>query len=102
MELAHVDEGYRGEEPAREAAAQGIELEVVKHSQAKRGFVLLPRRRVVERSLLCLERALSQAGPRLLNGFLQLWQEFTSLPSPASCSPASSLSLAREKVKNTL
>jgi transposase len=50
VEVAYVDEGYTGEEPARAAAAQGIELEVVKHREAKRGFVLLPKRWVVERS----------------------------------------------------
>jgi transposase len=50
VELAYVDQGYTGE-AAREAAAKhGIQLEVVKHTQAKRGFVLLPRRWVVERS----------------------------------------------------
>lgn len=50
VELAYVDQGYTGE-AAKEAAAQhGIQLEVVKHTQAKRGFVLLPRRWVVERS----------------------------------------------------
>ena len=32
------------------AAAEGIELHVVKLPEAKRGFVLLPRRWVVERS----------------------------------------------------
>lgn len=50
VELAYVDQGYTGEEPATAAQAQGIELEVVKHTEAKRGFVLLPRRWVVERS----------------------------------------------------
>jgi transposase len=45
-----VDQGYTGETPAKAAAAEGIELEVVKLSEAKRGFVLLPRRWVVERS----------------------------------------------------
>jgi transposase len=39
-----------GNEPALAAAQQGIELEVVKHHETKRGFVLLPRRWVVERS----------------------------------------------------
>ena len=34
----------------REAGQHGIELEVVKLPEAKRGFVLLPRRWVVERS----------------------------------------------------
>jgi transposase len=50
VELAFVDQGYTGTEPATAAAQEGIQLEVVKHHQAKRGFVLLPRRWVVERS----------------------------------------------------
>lgn len=50
VEVAFVDQGYTGEEPAKEAALNGIRLEVVKHSEAKKGFVLLPRRWVVERS----------------------------------------------------
>jgi transposase len=50
VELAYVDRGYAGVEPAAEAAAHGIRLEVVKHPEARRGFVLLPRRWVVERS----------------------------------------------------
>lgn len=48
--LAFVDQGYRGETPTADAAAQGITLEVVRLPAAKRGFVLLPRRWVVERS----------------------------------------------------
>jgi len=43
-------QGYTGEQAAQDAAAEGIQLEVVKLPQAKRGFVLLPRRWVVERS----------------------------------------------------
>jgi transposase len=50
VEVAFVDQGYTGEQPAQDAEAQGIRLEVVKLSTAKRGFVLLPRRWVVERS----------------------------------------------------
>src|SRR5918911_1868167 len=50
VELAYVDQGYTGDEAAEAAASHGIRLEVVKHSEAKRGFVLLPRRWVVERS----------------------------------------------------
>jgi transposase len=50
VELAFVDQGYTGATAATEAAAHGIRLEVVKLSEAKRGFVLLPRRWVVERS----------------------------------------------------
>jgi transposase len=50
VQLAFVDQGYTGDEPAQAAAEHGIRLEVVKHTEAKRGFVLLPRRWVVERS----------------------------------------------------
>jgi transposase len=50
VQLAYVDQGYTGAQPAADAAQHGIQLEVVKHHEAKRGFVLLPRRWVVERS----------------------------------------------------
>ena len=48
--LAFVDQGYTGEQAAADAAAHGIRLEVVKLPEAKKGFVLLPRRWVVERT----------------------------------------------------
>ena len=50
VRLAYVDQGYTGETAADAAAAEGIALHVVKLSEAKRGFVLLPRRWVVVRS----------------------------------------------------
>ena len=50
VEVAFVDQGYTGEEPAEQAAKRGIRLIVVKLEEAKKGFVLLPRRWVVERS----------------------------------------------------
>ncbi len=50
VELAFVDQGYTGEEPAGAAAEHGIELHVVKLPEARQGFVLLPRRWVVERA----------------------------------------------------
>lgn len=50
VQVAFVDQGYTGEQPATDAAQHGLQLEVVKHHEAKRGFVLLPRRWVVERS----------------------------------------------------
>ena len=56
VEAAFVDQGYTGEEPAAAAAARGIRLEVIKLPEAKRGFVLLPRRWVVERSFAWLAR----------------------------------------------
>ena len=56
VELAYVDQGYAGEQPAAEASEHGIHLEVVKHQEAKRGFVLLPRRWVVERDFAWASR----------------------------------------------
>jgi transposase len=50
VELAFVDQGYSGEKAHLAAAEQRIQLEVVKLPEAKKGFVLLPRRWVVERS----------------------------------------------------
>lgn len=44
MELAYVDAGYTGEEPFRNGEEYGMRLVVVNLSEAKRGFVLLPRR----------------------------------------------------------
>jgi transposase len=50
IEIAYVDQGYTGENAADAAEEHGIKLEVVKLPTAKRGFVLLPRRWVIERS----------------------------------------------------
>lgn len=50
VQVAYVDAGYTGEQAAQDAQAHGMRLEVVKLPDAKRGFVLLPRRWVVERS----------------------------------------------------
>lgn len=50
VELIYVDQGYTGENAAEAAKAQGAELRVVKLAEAKKGFVLLPKRWVVERS----------------------------------------------------
>jgi hypothetical protein len=44
VEIAYVDQGDTGPDPAASAAAHGIELVVIKTPQAKRGFVLLPTR----------------------------------------------------------
>ncbi|NRE33759.1 IS5 family transposase [Burkholderia pseudomallei] len=44
--LAYVDQGYTGEAARQAAQSHGIEL----NTEAKRGFVLLPRRWAVERS----------------------------------------------------
>ena len=56
VEIVFVDQGYTGETPEAQAAKNGIKLIVVKHSEPKRGFVLLPRRWVVERTFGWLGR----------------------------------------------
>jgi transposase len=57
VQVAFVDQGYTGEDASQAAQQQGIRLEVVKHAEAKRGFVLLPRRWVVERTFAWLGRS---------------------------------------------
>ena len=69
VQLAFVDQGYTGEAPAQEAARQGIQLEVVKLPHVKKGFVLLPRRWVVERSFAWAAR------------FRRLARDYERLPS---------------------
>jgi transposase len=56
VKIAFVDQGYTGENAADAAAEHGIKLEVVKLPTAKRGFVLLTRRWVVERSFGWMSR----------------------------------------------
>jgi transposase len=69
VEVAFVDQGYTGEEPAEQAAKRGIRLIVVKLEEAKKGFVLLPRRWVVERSFAWAAR------------FRRLARDYERLPS---------------------
>jgi transposase len=70
VELGYVDQGYTGEK----AAAHGIRLEVIKLPEAKNGFVLLPRRWVVERSFAWAARCrhLAKAYERLPEVFAGL------------------------------
>lgn len=74
VELAYVDQGYTGEQAAADAQAHGIQLEVVKLPEAKKGFVLLPRRWVVERSF-----AWSARFRRLARDFERLSQTLAGL-----------------------
>ena len=50
MEIAYVDQGYTGEQAAQDAEAHHMQLAVVKLPEAKKGFILLPKRGVSERS----------------------------------------------------
>jgi transposase len=56
VEVAFVEQGYTGDQPAQAAAAHGLQLEVVNLPEAKHGFVLLPRRWIVERSCAWVAR----------------------------------------------
>ena len=56
IEVAFVDQGYTGDQRTADAQARGIRLEVVKLPTTKHGFVLLPRRWVVERGFGWLAR----------------------------------------------
>jgi transposase len=87
VELAYVDQGYTGERAEGAAAAHGIRLEVVKLPEAKRGFVLLPRRWVVERSFAWMARCrrLARATTNACHGRSRAG---TSSPSSSSCSGA--------------
>ena len=81
VSLGYVDQGYTGAAPAEAAAAHGIRLEVIKHTEAKRGFILLPRRWVVERSFAWAARF-----RRLARDYERLAETLTISPSRASCS----------------
>lgn len=56
VQVKFVDQGYTGEAAKDQAAEHGLRLEVVKPPEAKKGFVLLPRRWVVERSFSWMAR----------------------------------------------
>lgn len=82
VSLAYADQGYTGKEPTEQAAAKGIELVVVKLNTAKKGFVLLPKRWVVERSFAWAGRfrRLARNFERLPSTFAGLhWLAFVSL-----------------------
>jgi len=50
VEVAYVDQGYSGTQAEAAAQEHQIRLEVVRLPEAKHGFILLPKRWVVERS----------------------------------------------------
>ena len=66
VDLAYADGGYTGEKASDAAKEHGIHLEVVKHEEAKRGFVLLPRRWVVgSRARFRVDNEVQTVGQRL-------------------------------------
>lgn len=72
VKLAWADQGYTGENAQQAAQTHGIDLQIVKLAEAKKGFVLLPRRWVVERSFGWLSR------------FRRLTRDYERLPSVLS------------------
>ena len=86
--VAFVEQGDTGKEPAAAAAAHGLKLAVVKLEEAKRGFVLLPRRWVVERSFAWAARfrRLARDYERLPSSLAGLhWLAFASANSTSKC-----------------
>ena len=81
VELVWADQGDAGDTPADDAAGHGIALTIVKHAEAKKGFVLLPRRWGVERTFAWLGRSrrLARDYERLtetLAGYRYHWAAF--------------------------
>ena len=82
VEVAYADQGYTGAAAAAQAEQHAIELEIVKHHEAKRGFVLLPKRWVVERTFgwLARFRRLARDYERLTQTLKQFhWLAFLGL-----------------------
>jgi transposase len=80
--LAYVDQGYTGATAQTAADAHGIKLAVIKLDRAKLGFVLLPRRWVVERSFgwVARFRRLARDYERLASSLAGLhWLAFACL-----------------------
>lgn len=74
VEIAYADQGYTGDAAEEAAAEHGVQLHVVRLPQAKQGFVLMPRRWVIERSFGWMSRFRRLARdcerlPELLAGF---------------------------------
>jgi len=82
VDIAYVDQGYTGERAAKAAATHGIALEVIKLPEAKRGFVLLPRRWVSNGH--SPGQPGSGASSKTMNVMPKHSPDFTPSPSPAS------------------
>ena len=74
VEMAYADQGYSGEDTAKVADTEGIELVVIKHLPNQKGFMVLPKRWVVERSFGWIARC-----RRLLRNFERLEKVLTGL-----------------------
>lgn len=98
IKSAYVDQGYTGVAPKAAAQAHGVELIVVKLPEAKRGFILLPRRWVVERSFGWASRCrrLARDHERLASSLVGMhWTAFAMIM-------ANALSILTKNVQDTL
>lgn len=84
VSLAYVDQGYGSQAAADVAAAEGIVLHVVKLLEAKRGFVLLPRRWVWKGRSLGLRASADRS--KTTSGMPQHSLAFMSSHSSDTCS----------------
>jgi transposase len=74
VEVLYAEAAYTGEETAAAAQAHGLRLVVVQRPEGSHGFVLLPKRWVVERSF---------AWPVTTSACLRPWRVCLSLPFAA-------------------
>ena len=75
VEVGYVDQGYTGDNAEAQALAWGIQLEVIKLPEAKKGFVLLPKRWVHTRVNAVVERSFAWAAR-----FRRLAKDYERLP----------------------
>jgi transposase len=81
VKVAFADQDYTGSQPSAEAAKQGVTQEIVKLSEARTGFVLLPKRWVVERTFGWQARF-----RHLSRDYESLPDTLAALPLPSTCS----------------
>ena len=75
VKVAFPDQGYTGQDALEQAARHGIELTLVKLPEAKKGFVLLPRGWVVERSFAWMGGFADW--PATMKGSVNTWPAIT-------------------------
>lgn len=82
VQIAFADQGYTGDAAKEQAQAHGVQLHVVRPEQPQKGFVLMPRRWVVERSFAWIARfrRLNRDYERLQRTLVQMhFAAFTAL-----------------------
>lgn len=85
VELAWVDQGDTGDAPLEDAEARGIKLVMVGLPAATKGFVLLPRRWVIERSFAWATRFRRRANDDERLPATQRSLDCIASPLPGSC-----------------